>query len=91
MSPRQDRQLVVQAVLMALWQRLGCIPVILVLGSDCQFTTDAYQWFLESHQLICSMSAMRSCADNVVARADSFDFLERCHNPRQRRRLNMQQ
>jgi putative transposase len=25
------------------------------------------------------------------ARADIFDYIERCHNPRQRRRLDMQQ
>jgi putative transposase len=25
------------------------------------------------------------------ARADNFDYIERCHNPRQRRRLDMQQ
>ncbi|HEV8328465.1 MAG TPA: IS3 family transposase, partial [Nitrospiraceae bacterium] len=25
------------------------------------------------------------------ARAETFDYVERCHNPRQRRRLDMQQ
>jgi putative transposase len=64
--------------------------------------------------MICSMSAVGSCADNAAAesyfgvlkrervnrrhyrtraeaRADIFDYIERCHNPRQRWRLNMQQ
>jgi putative transposase len=64
--------------------------------------------------VICSMSAVGSCADNAAAesvfgvlkrervnrqhyqtraeaRADIFDYIERCHNPRQRRRLDMQQ
>jgi putative transposase len=27
----------------------------------------------------------------VEARADIFDYIERCHNPRQRRRLELQQ
>ena len=79
MNSRQDRQLVVQAVLM-----------------------------------ICSMSAVGSCADNAAAesffgrlkrervnrrqyrtraeaRSDIFDYIERWHNPRQRRRLEQQQ
>ena len=114
MSPRQDRQLVVHAVLMALWQRPARTPVILHSDRGCQFTSEEYQRFLEAHQVICSMSAVGSCADNAAAesffgvltrervnrqhyrtraeaRADIFDYIERCHNPRQRRRLNMQQ
>ena len=114
MSPRQDRQLVVQAVLMALWQRPARTPVILHSDRGCQFTSEEYQRFLEAHQVICSMSAVGSCADNAAAesffgvlkrervnrqhdrtraeaRADIFDHIERCHNPRQRRRLELQQ
>ena len=75
--------------------------------------TEEYRRFLEAHQVIGSMSAVGSCADNVAvesffgvlkydrvnrqpyrtraeARADIFDYIERCHNPRQRRRLDMQ-
>ena len=114
MSPHQDRQLVVQAVLMALWQRPARTPVILHSDRGCQFTSEEYQRFLEAHQVICSMSAVGSCADNAAAesffgvlkrervnrqhyrtraeaRADIFDYIERCHNPRQRRRLDMLQ
>jgi putative transposase len=36
MSPRQDRQLVLQAVLMALWQRKDRSPVILHSDRGCQ-------------------------------------------------------
>ena len=80
----------------------------------CQFTSEEYQRFLEAHQVICSMSAVGSCADNAAdesffgvlkrervnrqhyqtraeARADIFDYIGRCHNPRQRRRLDRQQ
>jgi putative transposase len=76
--------------------------------------SEEYQRFLEAHQVISSMSAVGSCADNAAAesffgvlkrervnrhhyrtraeaRADIFDYIERCHNPRQRRRLEMQQ
>ena len=114
MSARQDRQLVVQAVLMAVWQRPGRTPVILHSDRGCQFTSEEYQRFLEAHQVTCSMSAVGSCADNAAAesffgvlkrervnrqqyrtraeaRADIFDYIERWHNPRQRRRLEMQQ
>jgi putative transposase len=112
MSPRQDRQLVVQAVLMALWQRAARTPVILHSDRGCQFTSEEYQRFLAAHQVTCSMSAVGSCADNAAAesffgvlkrervnrqhyqtraeaRADIFDYIERCHNPRQRRKLAM--
>jgi putative transposase len=114
MSSRQNRQLVVQAVLMALWQRSARTPVILPSDRGCQFTSEEYQRFLVAHQMICSMSAVGSCADNAAAesffgvlkrervhrrhdrtraeaRADIFDYIERCHNPRQRRRLDLQQ
>ncbi len=114
MGPRQERHLVLQAVLMALWQRPERSPVILHSDRGCQFTSEEYQRFLKGHSLICSMSAVGSCADNAAAesffgmlkrervnrrqyrtraeaRADIFDYIERCHNPRQRRRMEMQQ
>jgi len=114
MSARQDRQLVVQAVLMAVWQRPGRTPVILHSDRGCQFTSEEYQAFLAAHHITCSMSAVGSCADNAAAesffgvlkrervhrrqyrtraeaRADIFDYIERGHNPRQRRKLAFQQ
>jgi putative transposase len=113
MSSQQDRQLVVQAVLMALGQRPARTPVILHSDRGCQFTAEAYQRFLEAHPVTGSMRAVGSCADNAAAescfgvlkrervnrqhyrtraeaRADIFDSIERCHNPRQRRRLELQ-
>jgi len=78
MSPRQDRQLVVQAVLMALWQRPARTPVILHSDRGCQFTSEEYQRFLEAHQVICSMSAVGSCADNAAAES-FFGVLKRGH------------
>jgi len=110
MSHRQTRELVLQAVLMALWQREERSPVILHSDRGCQFTSGEYQRFLKGHNLICSMSAVGTCADNASmegffgmlkrervnrriyqtraeARADVFDYIERFHNPRCRRRL----
>ena len=113
MSARQDRQLVIQAVLMALWQRESRKPVILHSDRGTQFTSAEYQRFLKGHHLICSMSSVGSCADNAAvegffgrlkrervnrrvyptradARADVFDYIERVHNTRKRRRLTGQ-
>ena len=47
MSHRQDRQLVLQAVLMALWQRTDRSAVILHSDRGTQFTSDEYQRFLK--------------------------------------------
>ena len=110
MSRQQERTLVLQSVLMALWQREEATPVVLHSDRGTQFTSDEYQQFLAGHNLTCSMSAVGSCADNAAAesffgllkrdrvhrrqyttraeaRADVFDYIERFHNSRMRRRL----
>ena len=76
MSAVQDRQLVLQAVLMALWQREERSPVILHSDRGCQFTSDEYQRFLKGHNLVCSMSAVGSCADNALVEG-FFGMLKR--------------
>jgi putative transposase len=76
MSSRQDRQLVLQAVLMALWQRTDRTPVILHSDRGCQFTSDEYQRFLQGHQILSSMSAVGTCADNAAAES-FFGLLKR--------------
>ena len=76
MSVVQDRQLVLQAVLMALWQREDREAVFLHSDRGCQFTSDEYQRFLQGHNLICSMSAVGSCADNALAEG-FFGMLKR--------------
>lgn len=114
MSNVQDRQLVLQAVLMALWQRKDKGSVVLHSDRGCQFTSYEYQRFLNGHNLVCSMSAVGSCADNAAAegffgmlkrervnrrryltraeaRSDIFDYIERFHNPRRRRKMERQE
>ena len=76
MSPRQERQLVIQAVLMALWQRADRSPVILHSDRGCQFTSEEYQRFLQGHNLTGSMSRIGSCADNAAAES-FFGVLKR--------------
>lgn len=113
MHHRQDRHMVVRAVQMAVWQRLGGAETILHSDRGGQFISGTYQKFLGGNALVCSMSAVGHCADNAAcegffgilkrervnhrkyrtrdeARADLFDYLERFHNPRMRRRVARQ-
>ena len=76
MSALQDRQLVLQAVLMALWQREERSPLVLHSDRGCQFTSDEYQQFLKGHNVLCSMSAVGSCADNALVEG-FFGMLKR--------------
>lgn len=113
MHHRQDRQMVIKAVQMAVWQRQGETPVILHSDRGTQFTSGDYQRYLGSNRLVSSMSAVGHCGDNAAcegffgmlkrervhhrryrtqdeARADLFEYIERFHNPRMRRRVAAQ-
>jgi len=76
MSAVQDRQLVLQAVLMALWQRQDRSPLVLHSDRGCQFTSDEYERFLKGHKVTCSMSGVGSCADNALVEG-FFGMLKR--------------
>ena len=76
MSNIQDRQLVLNAVLMALWQRPDKERVILHSDRGTQFTSSDYQQFLAGHNLVCSMSAVGHCGDNAAAEG-FFGMLKR--------------
>ena len=76
MSHRMVKQLVIQAVLMALWQKRTTGPVILHSDRGSQFTSHEYQHFLSDHNVICSMSAVGSCYDNAAAEC-FFGLLKR--------------
>ncbi|MCF5091453.1 IS3 family transposase, partial [Stenotrophomonas sp. PA-6-5C] len=113
MHHRQDRQMVIRAVQMAVWQRQGSHPVILHSDRGSQFRSGDYQRYLAANGLVCSMSAVGHCGDNAAcegffgllkrervyrmtyptldaARADVFEYIERFHNPRMRRRVARQ-
>lgn len=110
MHHQQDRQMVIRAVEMAIWQRQGGWSVILHSDRGSQFRSGDYQDFLNQNTLICSMSAVGHCGDNTacegffgvlkreriyqrkyrtleMAKADVFNYIERFHNPRMRRRV----
>lgn len=110
MHHRQDRQMVMRAVEMAIWQRQGGWSVILHSDRGSQFRSSDYQRLLKRNTLLCSMSAVGHCGDNAAcegffgmlkrervyrtkyptvdaAKAGLFDYIERFHNPRMRRRV----
>ena len=64
--------MVIRAVEMAVWQRQGEVPVILHSDRGSQFTSGDYH---------------RRYRTQNEARADVFDYIERFHNPKMRRRV----
>ena len=76
MSRTMEKQLVIQAVLMALWQKRDSGAVILHSDRGSQFTSHEYQQFLKDHTVISSMSAVGSCYDNAAAES-FFGLLKR--------------
>lgn len=76
MSHSMQKELVIQAVLMAVWQKKHKGPVILHSDRGSQFTSHEYQTFLTDHQIVSSMSAVGSCYDNAAAES-FFGLLKR--------------
>jgi putative transposase len=76
MSHRMEKQLVIQAVLMAVWKKQNSHSVILHSDRGSQYTSHEYQCFLEDHNITCSMSAVGSCYDNAAAES-FFGLLKR--------------
>jgi len=76
MQNHMSKDLVVQAVLMALWQRKDAEAVILHSDRGSQYTSYEYKAFLKEHNVISSMSAVGSCYDNA-AMESFFGLLKR--------------
>lgn len=76
MYHRQDRQMVIRAVKMAVWQRQESDPMILHSDRGGQFRSDDYQHYLTSNGLACSMSAVGHCGDNAACES-LFGVLKR--------------
>ena len=66
MHHRQDRQMVIRAVEMAVWQRQANCDVVLHSDRGSQFRSTDYQRFLKQNGLVCSMSAVGHCGDNAA-------------------------
>lgn len=76
MSSQMKKQLVIQAVLMALWRKQDKKSVILHSDRGSQYTSHEYQQFLKDHHIVSSMSAVGSCYDNAAAES-FFGVLKR--------------
>ena len=83
MHHRQDRQMVLRAVEMAVWQRQDDGPVILHSDRGSQFRSGDYQRFLKKRGLECSMSAVGHCGDNAACEG-FFGVLKRERTSRMR-------
>ena len=76
MQSRIDRELVIGALLMAVWRRKPQATVIVHSDQGSQFTSHDWQSFLKSHNLQSSMSRRGNCHDNAVAES-FFQLLKR--------------
>lgn len=59
--------IVIEALLMALWRRPETTQVIVLSDQGCQYTSGDYLDFLAAHNLVTSMSRRGHCLDNAVA------------------------
>lgn len=67
MGDKNDSQLVMDALMMALWRRGEVKDVIVHSDQGSTYASSDYQGLLEEHELVCSMSRKGECLDNAVA------------------------
>ncbi len=60
-------ELVMDALLMAVWRRKPAAEVLIHSGQGSQYTSERCQHFMASHNLKSSMSRRGNCHDNAVA------------------------
>ncbi|WP_152960868.1 DDE-type integrase/transposase/recombinase, partial [Pseudoalteromonas sp. P1-9] len=61
------REIVIKALLMAVWRRQPSANVIVHSDQGSQYTSEEYQAFLTANNLTSSMSRRGHCLDNAVA------------------------
>lgn len=76
MASRMKSDLVLQALLMAVWRRRPKAEVIVHSDQGTQYTSGDWQAFLRDHELLPSMSRRGNCHDNAVAES-FFQLLKR--------------
>ena len=76
MRSTQHTDIVLQALLAAVWRRKPSPGLILHSDQGSQFTSEEWQSFLKSHGIVCSMSRRGNCHDNAVAES-FFQLLKR--------------
>jgi len=73
---RIKKELVLDALLMAVWRRKPTKKVIVHTDQGSQYTSHDWQAFLKAHDLQASMSRRGNCHDNAVAES-FFQLLKR--------------
>jgi len=76
MQPKMQVDLVLNALLMAVWRRKPKQQVVVHSDQGTQYTSSDWQNFLKAHNLVCSMSRRGNCYDNAVAES-FFQLLKR--------------
>ncbi len=76
MQSRQTTDLVLQALLMAVWRRKPSNKVLVHSDQGSQFTSMGWASFLKAHNLEHSMSRRGNCHDNAVAES-FFNLIKR--------------
>ncbi len=76
MRDRADTELVVQALLSAVWRRKPRSGCLVHSDQGSVYTRDDWQSFLASHHLVCSMSRRGKCHDNAPVES-LFGLLKR--------------
>jgi putative transposase len=66
-QPTMSRQLVCDALLMALWRRRFPRGVLFHSARSSQYCSGDYQNILKKYRFICSMSRKGNCWDNAIA------------------------
>jgi len=74
--PTQHTDLVLQALLAAVWRRKPGPGLLLHSDQGTQFTSEDWQSFLREHDIVCSMSRRGNCHDNA-AMESFFQLLKR--------------
>lgn len=76
MQSKMHVDLVLDALVMAVWRRKPKDKVFIHSDQGSQYTSTDWQNFLKSHNLVCSMSRRGNCYDNAVAES-FFQLLKR--------------
>lgn len=76
MGARMETELVLNALLMAVWRRRPTAAVMIHSDQGSQFSSHDWQTFLKVHNLVPSMSRRGNCWDNAVAES-FFQLLKR--------------
>lgn len=76
MKPRMTEDLVLDALLAAVWRRKPSTPVVVHSDQGSQYSGESWQAFLKAHRLVGSMSRRGNCYDNAVAES-FFQLLKR--------------